>query len=225
MSTRDVWKAMHLLYVSQRERTGTSYDMLERAGIDCYVDTVPGLLNSGVIEEVDGTFVLSSAAATIFHTCTVGHRKWSGTNMWVDYPFVFVIMPYNEDWSDRVYKLMIEPAVSGASLTCVRADESAQIGWIKENIWNSILKAGVVVADVSELNANVFYELGMIHALGKESILLKRRDTQVPADFAGELYREYDIHELDAGKSMLQLELEKWAHTNRANDVKTLMGK
>ena len=103
MSVRDVWKAMHLLYVSQRGRRGTSYDMLERAGIDCYVDTIPLLLRCGAIEEVDGTFVLSPAAGMIFHTCTVGLRKWSGTNMWVDYPLAFIVMPFSEDWSHRVY--------------------------------------------------------------------------------------------------------------------------
>ena len=120
---------------------------------------------------------------------------------------------------------MIKPAVDGASLKCIRADENVQVGGIRESIWDLILEAGIIVADVSELNANVFYELGMIHALGKDSILLKRLDTQVPADFAGALTLEYDIQNLEAGKLTLQLELQNWARKNRVEGVKALRGR
>jgi hypothetical protein len=198
--------------------------MLQQAGISCYVDTIEGLLGCGAIEEVEGTFVLSAPAAKIFQTFTVALSKSYGTEMWVDYPLVLAIMPFSAEWSHRVYEEMIKPAAKGAGLACVRADENIQIGDIREALWDLILEAGYVVAEVSEPNPNVFYELGLSHAMGKESLLIKRKDTQVPADFAGSLYYQYDIDNLEAGKLMLQKELQNWARRNKADGVKALRG-
>ena len=91
-----------------------------------------------------------------------------------------------------------------------------------QTIWAAILTAGVMIAEVSALNANVFYELGLAHALGKDVFILKQLGSTVPADFGGTHYYEYDLQDLAAGQAMLQFELAKWASDNRAQGVKTL---
>ena len=58
---------------------------------------------------------------------------------------------------------------------------------IDDHMIHSILEYELAVADMTTLNANVFYELGMIHTLGKDSLLIKRQDTKLSADFAGAL--------------------------------------
>jgi predicted nucleotide-binding protein len=81
-----------------------------------------------------------------------------------------------------------------------------------------------VVADISVLNANVFYELGLTHALGKDTILLKRRDTPLPADFGGAHYYEYDLNDFADGKNQLQQAVKNWVQNNKAYGVRELRG-
>lgn len=66
---------------------------------------------------------------------------------------------------DKSYKNMIKPAVQAAGLECVRADEIVHSGLIDVPMYEQLLKADVVIADLSTSNKNAFYELGVRHAL------------------------------------------------------------
>jgi tetratricopeptide (TPR) repeat protein len=66
---------------------------------------------------------------------------------------------------DKSYQNMIKPAVEDAGLTCIRADEIVHSGLIDVPMYEQLLKADVVVADLSTSNKNAFYELGVRHAL------------------------------------------------------------
>ena len=96
----------------------------------------------------------------------------------------FVIMPYGvrkdidgqEVDFDRVYESVIQPAVSGAGLTCIRCDDLLEPGWIPARMLKHILEDRVAIVDTSTWNANVFYELGVRHALKKCVTVLIRRD-------------------------------------------------
>jgi nucleoside 2-deoxyribosyltransferase len=50
------------------------------------------------------------------------------------------------------------------------------------DIWKGILKARIVIADITDRNPNVFYELGIAHTLGKPVILLTQKLTDIPFD-------------------------------------------
>src|SRR5262249_53609500 len=63
-----------------------------------------------------------------------------------------------------------------------RADEDTRSGEIVAQIIIDIDRADLVVADVSGLNPNVFYELGVAHTLGKKIIHICDRSTQLPFD-------------------------------------------
>ena len=73
---------------------------------------------------------------------------------------------------------------------------------------------------MSALNATVFNELGLAHALGKDILILEQRSSTVPADFGAAHYYQYDLNDLDADKAMLQAELAQWASVNHAQGVK-----
>jgi hypothetical protein len=60
---------------------------------------------------------------------------------------------------------MIKPAVEAAGLKCIRADEIVHSGLIDVPMYQQLLSADVVVADLSTSNKNAFYELGVRHAL------------------------------------------------------------
>ncbi|MEO6734482.1 MAG: TRAFs-binding domain-containing protein [Ferruginibacter sp.] len=66
---------------------------------------------------------------------------------------------------DKSYRNMIKPAVEAAGLKCIRADEIVHSGIIDVPMYEQLLNADVVVADLSTSNKNAFYELGVRHAL------------------------------------------------------------
>jgi tetratricopeptide (TPR) repeat protein len=66
---------------------------------------------------------------------------------------------------DNAYRNMIKPAVVQCGLECVRADEIPHSGVIDLQMYRELLTADVVIADISTVNPNAIYELGIRHAL------------------------------------------------------------
>lgn len=225
MSDRSMWKMLHLLYTLPPGERGLSDQQLADAGIDCGPDTIEPLKTSGVVFYDAGTYALTDASRRVLGACVVANRRWSSDDMWVDYPSAFVVMPFSEPWSDTVFKELIEPSVTGAGLTCIRGDAIVRVGDLTQNIWGAIMHAGIVVADVSALNPNVFYELGLAHALGKDAVILRQAGSKIPADIGGAHYHEYDLRSLDDGKKWLRSELAQWAQDNRSQVIKLLRGR
>ncbi|MDT0164474.1 hypothetical protein Q9R32_02755 [Actinotalea sp. AC32] len=91
------------------------------------------------------------------------------------------LMPFSEDWSDRIWSRVVRPHLVALGFSPVRADDLYGRD-IMEDIWRMILSAEVVLADITGRNANVFYELGLAHALGKEVILLTQATRDIPFD-------------------------------------------
>ncbi len=224
MSDRSMWKMLHLLYTLKPGQHGLRDQDLLDVGINCGPDTVNPLVEGKAVSYDAGLYALTEPARKILGSCIVANRRWSSDDMWVDYPSVFVIMPFSQPWSETVYRDLIKPGVDGAGLECVRGDTIVRIGDLTQNIWGALLRSGIVVADVSALNANVFYELGLTHALGKDAIILKQTGSNVPADIGGAHYHEYDLQNLDQGKSWLKAELSEWARDNHSQAVKSLRG-
>jgi hypothetical protein len=222
VSTNDAWKALHLLYVGKTGPVGLTWDNLSEAGVRCHEDTMDELTERGVINKVNDTYVVSPATRFILNSFLVSRRQFSG-DLWVDYPAVFAVMPFREDWSQRVYDDLIRPAAFAAGYTCGRADEHPAIGDIREGLWRSLLQAGVIIADISVPNPNVFFEIGLASGLGKDPLLLKRKDTPLPADFGGARYLEYDIDDLAKGRDLLKRQLIEWANIRGMGGVKEVV--
>jgi hypothetical protein len=100
-------------------------------------------------------------------------QKMSGTCM--------VLMPFKEPF-DTYFLSIIKPAVNAAKLESIRGDSLFRPSPIMADIWQMIQDAKVLVADLTEKNANVFYELGLAHALGKPVVLLADNLADVPFD-------------------------------------------
>ena len=66
-----------------------------------------------------------------------------------------------------------------------RADQSTEIGMITDHVITEILESDLIVADLSFLNPNVFYELGIAHAAEKPVIPLAHHETKLPFDNMG----------------------------------------
>jgi tetratricopeptide (TPR) repeat protein len=95
-------------------------------------------------------------------------------------PHAFVAMPFgvkkdsqgNEIDFNRVYAELIKPAVEAAGLEVFRADEEERAGDIRTDMFQELLIADLVVADLTLDNSNVWYELGVRHALRARGVVL-----------------------------------------------------
>lgn len=96
-------------------------------------------------------------------------------------PFVFVLMPFSDDFND-IYQLGIKAACDDSGTYCERVDEQFYHGSMLERIYNQIKSADILIADMTGQNANVFYEVGYAHALGKRVILLTQDYDDIPFD-------------------------------------------
>lgn len=122
-------------------------------------------------------------------------------------------MPFSNDYKD-IYDLGIKEACTDAGAYCERVDEQNYDGTILERIYNQIAKADLIVADMTERNANVFYETGYAHALNKRVVLLTQNAEDIPFDLKQHPHIVYS----GGGKiGLLKSDLEKrirWAIEN-----------
>jgi hypothetical protein len=93
---------------------------------------------------------------------------------------------------DKSYKNIIKPAALAAGYECIRADEIQHSGNINVPMYEQLLNADVVIADVSTYNANAFYELGVRHALKPYTTITIAEDKLVfPFDVGQIAIRKY----------------------------------
>ena len=127
----------------------------------------------------------------------------------------FVIMPFGqkEDLNgklidfDKIYLDFIKDVVADLGMECVRCDEIAEAGSIHAKMFEHIFEADVAVVDTTALNANVFYELGIRHALNKHvTILMRQPGTKTPFNIQGYQMLDYDPENLESvGKAKLKI--------------------
>lgn len=107
-------------------------------------------------------------------------------------PHAFVVMPFGKkkggDGSqydfNAIYQSLIKPALEQAGFEPFRADEATSSGDILTDMFQELLLADLVLADLSIDNANAFYELGIRHAFRKRGIVHIQ---------AGRAYMPFDI--------------------------------
>jgi hypothetical protein len=110
-------------------------------------------------------------------------------------PLCFALMPFGRKPNptpppieidfDAVYQTLIAPAVQKAGMTPLRADSEMNGGLIHRPMYERLLVCDFAVADLTAANANVFYELGIRHAVRPWStVLLFAEGTRLPFDVA-----------------------------------------
>jgi len=108
----------------------------------------------------------------------------------------FVIMPFG-GWFDRYYQEIYAKAITEAGFEPIRADEIFTTGSVVDQVWEHICKAKVLLADLTDKNPNVFYEVGLAHARGKPIVLTAANLEDVPFDLRHLRMVIYDVREPD----------------------------
>lgn len=118
---------------------------------------------------------------------------------------------------DKTYRGIIKPAVEKAGFKCIRADEITHSGVIDVPMYEHLINADVVIADISTYNPNAIYELGVRHALRPHStIVISESQLAYPFDINHTSIGTYehlgkgiDFEEVERFKSELGKILEK----------------
>ena len=106
----------------------------------------------------------------------------------------FVIMPFDGLFKSQ-YENVIKPAIESTGLESIRGDEVFSKPHVMDDIWISMRQCRVVVAELTNKNPNVFYELGLAHAIGKPTVIITRNETDVPFDLKAHRYIFYDTND------------------------------
>lgn len=122
----------------------------------------------------------------------------------------FVISTIKEDGSeqrkhaDMIFSQYVDRALAGSGLKAVRADKIGDPGMISKQIIEYILKAKLVVADLSFHNPNVFYELALRHVTAKPTVHLTRTQDKPPFDVGN--FRAITIDTTSVETAVMQLD-------------------
>lgn len=116
----------------------------------------------------------------------------------------FVAMPYGGNWFEVVRQTIIDAGAAN-HFDCVVSLNMATAGQIIEQIWQQLRLAEAVVADLTHSNPNVYYEVGLAHALGKQIIFITQGNDKLPFDVSTSRFIRYEENNL----TYLREELEK----------------
>jgi MAP3K TRAFs-binding domain len=95
---------------------------------------------------------------------------------------------------DEVYQQVIAPAIGDAGMTAIRADEELTRGIIHKPMFERLILCDFAVADLTAANANVFYELGVRHAVRPgATVLMYAKEGRLPFDVAGQRAIPYEL--------------------------------
>ncbi len=92
--------------------------------------------------------------------------------------YAFFICPFGNAEVDHNYEFVIKPTVQQYQFTIQRADEISHTREITEIILSSIARSKFVIADLTDVRPNCYYEVGYAHALRKPFIILAKANTQ-----------------------------------------------
>jgi hypothetical protein len=216
MSRHQEWKMIHLLFRYGRRVKGSDKRVLTEqelidAGVHCDPDSWQVLEDNDVVRRVGNAYELTKPARKLVSSFTLARCPQENMEIRIDYPQVFVVMPFSQPWSNDVYDNFFKPGIEGAKFEATRGDAIVRVGYLGTNVWRSITQAGIVVADVTVPNPNVYYEIGLADALGKPVFVFKQTGAALPADITGVHYYEYDLADLPAARTKLTRVLQDWA--------------
>ena len=153
--------------------------------------------------------------------------------------FCFVIMPFGtkgaygiegtegEKEANRIYDC-IKSSVReinkqlGTTLTCERADDPAERGYVDKQIYEKLDQAKVVIADLTGNNPNVYYELGVRLTLRDRNTLILTQDrSEISFDLGHVRSKEYKSDNLGQLRSFLLLQLEDMLQSGTEHSIES----
>ena len=111
-------------------------------------------------------------------------------------PHAFVIMPFDPSMK-VVYDEHLVPVANRLGITIKRGDAFLSSQSIIDEVWSAIYHSDICIADCTGRNANVMYELGIAHTLGRPVILISQSVADIPFDISHRRIITYSLDNLD----------------------------
>lgn len=134
----------------------------------------------------------------------------------------FVLMPFSNQF-DLIYREIVKPVVSDAGLVALRADEMFSPGTIMEQIRSAIQQSRICIADLTGLNPNVLYELGIAQTLGKPTVLMTQSIEDVPFDLRHFRHIIYDSSSPKIARNQLSQMIQNVQRFDRLHEARHLV--
>lgn len=133
----------------------------------------------------------------------------------------FVIMPFCNELNNTY--MVIESAADSMNIKCTRADKVITTSEpILNKICTQISKSYFIIVDISNLNPNVFYELGVAHVLrdANKVLIIKEENTECPSDIKHIHYYSYKKSDL---KGLKQIIINFFEENNILEDLESIL--
>jgi len=128
---------------------------------------------------------------------------------------IFVFMPFSPELSP-VYEDQLKSIAQKLGKSIARADDFFTNDQIMNEIWTALVNTKLVIADCTQRNPNVFYEIGLAHAVGKPTILITQNSEDIPFDLRHRRYLKYEL--TPRGMKSFEETLEKTINTILAEE-------
>jgi hypothetical protein len=99
--------------------------------------------------------------------------------------YALFIGPHGNEAVDQIYEIVIKPGLIAHQFNIERADELVCAGPVNDDVTDAIIKAKLIVADLTGERPKSYYEIGLAHALGKPVILLAQTGTTRHFELSG----------------------------------------
>lgn len=165
-----------------------------------------GLIQASTPYETCGEIRVTSLVSEIQQTLAISIRQLAehepGSSMWVSPIFgvphgkaysydLFVLMPFERKFQP-LYEDHIKTVAKELAMSVARADDFFTTQAIIGEVWSAIAQSKIVIADCTDRNPNVFYEIGIAHAIGKPVILITQNVEDIPFDLRHRRYIKYE---------------------------------
>lgn len=163
-----------------------------------------GGLRRGAFAELHAVIEELRSSMVMIRRSSVDHTQLLSTT---GRPTAFLIMPFGSEDLQVVYDDFVKPTVDKCGLDCIRGDDMFGSNAIMEDVREAIAASRIVIADLTGTNANVFYEVGIAHAMEKPVLLLAQSAEDVPSDLRHRRVLVYDY--TPRGCKLLERRLEE----------------
>jgi len=135
--------------------------------------------------------LLSSHVGTVNENTRKINPVFKGRNFTIESDLCFVLMPFRVPFT-TIFEKHIKPTLTKSGFRVMKADDIFKSTPIVEDVWEHINKARLIIADVTDKNPNVFYELGISHTVGTEIFILTQNEKDIPFDLTHYRYFLYE---------------------------------
>jgi hypothetical protein len=192
----EVWDINHnnisteILQYSEDRYSDLNYKLIERLGgkeKEIFIVLTPKLESLQAILGIS----ISKMIHEFFNSQRITISPFFGIPSGTPRTDIFVLMPFKEEFKP-IYEDHIVNVCNKLNCSSKRADHLYGSREVMKDIWELIHNSNTIVADCTERNPNVFYELGIAHTLGKKVIIITQNTDDIPFDIRHIRYIKYE---------------------------------